>query len=138
MSSKNHPGRTEVVKTVCRIDDGSNCRIQAIVKDGVVTRVEPIDFPHPDMRHICLRGLITVMDGDRNIRHFEFFETEDSWRRPHVMHDFNIGARHGYRVYVVVPDGVYQEFLDRVGNSPDARFTTSTYSRCMIPPRILA
>jgi anaerobic selenocysteine-containing dehydrogenase len=48
--------------TVCRIEDGSNCRITAHVKNGKLMRIEPIDFPTPGMRHICSKGLSTVRD----------------------------------------------------------------------------
>lgn len=53
---------TKKINTVCRIEDGSNCRIAAHVKDGELLKVEPIDFPTPGMRHICAKGLCTVKD----------------------------------------------------------------------------
>ena len=50
------------INTVCRIEDGSNCRITAHVKNGKLMKVEPLDFPEPGMRHICGKGLSTVRD----------------------------------------------------------------------------
>lgn len=50
------------ILTVCRIEDGSNCRIAAHVKEGKLLKIEPVDFPEPGMRHICGKGLSTVRD----------------------------------------------------------------------------
>jgi anaerobic selenocysteine-containing dehydrogenase len=55
-------GSTDIVKTVCRIECGANCRIQAHLKNGVVTKVDPLEFPIPGMRHICLKALASVND----------------------------------------------------------------------------
>ncbi len=82
-------------------------------------------------------GIVTVMDSERNIRHFEFFETENSWRRSNAANDYNIGVREGYPVYVIVPDSVYQDAVDEISSS-GGRVDISTYGRCQIAPRILA
>ncbi len=58
---KNEAGLKKI-HTVCRVEDGSNCRIAAHVKDGKLLKVEPVDFPTPGMRHICNKGLCTVRD----------------------------------------------------------------------------
>ncbi len=58
--SKTDP--TKLIRTVCRVEDGVDCGILAHVEDGVLTKVEPAEFPRPGMRHICLKGLSTVKD----------------------------------------------------------------------------
>jgi anaerobic selenocysteine-containing dehydrogenase len=52
--------RDRVVRTVCGIEDGVSCGILAHVRDGVLVKVEPADFPDGRFRHICARGLCTV------------------------------------------------------------------------------
>ena len=47
----------KVIRTVCMVHDGLVCGILAHVKDGVLTKVEPVDFPDPGYRHVCPRGL---------------------------------------------------------------------------------
>jgi anaerobic selenocysteine-containing dehydrogenase len=57
------PGdETKKIHTVCRIDDGPNCRITAHVKNCKLIKIEPLDFPEPGMRHICGKGLSTIRD----------------------------------------------------------------------------
>jgi len=36
------------------------CGLRAHVKDGILTKVEPADFPEQKYRHICARGLSTI------------------------------------------------------------------------------
>ena len=47
----------KVIRTVCMIQDGFLCGLLAHVKDGVLTKVEPADFPEPGYRHACPRCL---------------------------------------------------------------------------------
>ena len=51
-------GHEQVIRTVC---DGcpNCCGLLTHVKNGVLTKVEPAEFPNPMYRHICLRGLCT-------------------------------------------------------------------------------
>lgn len=83
-------------------------------------------------------GIMTVMDSDRNVRRFEFYESEDSWKRKGAMSDYQIGMDRGVPVYVVVPDSAYSEFNDALERSGGSRVNISTYGRCQIPTRILA
>ena len=53
-------GETRVTRTVCGIVDGIRCGILAHVKDGVLIKVEPADFPDRRFRHICGRGLCST------------------------------------------------------------------------------
>jgi anaerobic selenocysteine-containing dehydrogenase len=50
-------GEEKVVRTVCGIEDGTGCGLLAHVKNGVLVKVEPADFPTPGLRHICLKCL---------------------------------------------------------------------------------
>lgn len=50
-------GEEKVVRTVCGIVDGIHCGILAHVRDGVLVKVEPADFPDTRFRHICARAL---------------------------------------------------------------------------------
>ena len=47
----------KVIRTVCRLVDAETCGIWAHVKDGVLVKIEPADFPDPGFRHICAKGL---------------------------------------------------------------------------------
>ena len=50
----------KVTRTVCGIVDGVRCGILAHVKDGVLVKVEPADFPDPRFRHICAKALCST------------------------------------------------------------------------------
>ena len=52
---------SEVVRTVCHtMSCGFSCGLNAHVRDGVLTKVEPADMPNPEDRHVCARGLASV------------------------------------------------------------------------------
>ena len=53
-------GDVKVIRTACTVGDGVGCGLLAHVKDGVLVKVEPADFPDPWYRHICARGLCSV------------------------------------------------------------------------------
>lgn len=48
-----------VIRTVCKWMDAGQCGVLAHVDNGVLTKVEPADFPESGYRHICARGLCT-------------------------------------------------------------------------------
>jgi len=50
----------KLVRTVCHTGCGMGCALLAHVKDGVLTKIEPADFPEPKYRHICARGLASM------------------------------------------------------------------------------
>jgi len=50
----------KLVRTVCHTGCGMACGLLAHVKDGVLTKIEPAEFPDPRYRHICARGLATM------------------------------------------------------------------------------
>ena len=47
----------KLVRTVCHSGCGMDCGLLAHVKDGVLTKIEPAEFPDSKYRHICARGL---------------------------------------------------------------------------------
>jgi len=49
----------KLVRTVCHTNVAQGCSLLAHVRDGVITKIEPGDFPNPKYRHICARGLAT-------------------------------------------------------------------------------
>ncbi|MBT3312582.1 MAG: molybdopterin-dependent oxidoreductase [Desulfobacterales bacterium] len=54
-------GKKKVVRTYCALEDGIMCGIRAHVEDGVLTKLEPGDFPEdPELEHICARGMCMV------------------------------------------------------------------------------
>jgi len=53
-------GDTRVTRTACTVGDGVGCGLLAHVKDGVLVKVEPADFPDRRFRHICARGLCSA------------------------------------------------------------------------------
>ncbi|MFC1822138.1 molybdopterin-dependent oxidoreductase [Thermodesulfobacteriota bacterium] len=50
-------GETEVIRTICGSRDANVCGLNAHVRDGVLVKVEPADFPEQGYRHICARAL---------------------------------------------------------------------------------
>jgi len=55
------PENIKLVRTVCPAHCGIDaCGILAHVKDGRVVKVEPAEFPDPNYRRICLRGLSSL------------------------------------------------------------------------------
>jgi len=49
----------KTVRTACMPFDGGSCGMLAHVRDGMLVKVEPADFPEPGYRRICARGLVT-------------------------------------------------------------------------------
>ncbi|MFC2059069.1 molybdopterin-dependent oxidoreductase, partial [Chloroflexota bacterium] len=50
---------TKKVRTVCPLMDACGCGLLAHVVNGVITKVEPADFPDPDDKGVCAKGLAT-------------------------------------------------------------------------------
>jgi anaerobic selenocysteine-containing dehydrogenase len=49
----------KVTRTVCMMPCGEMCGVLAHVKNGVLTKVEPADFPEPKYFYVCRKGLST-------------------------------------------------------------------------------
>jgi anaerobic selenocysteine-containing dehydrogenase len=50
----------QVVRTVCHMGCGMACGLLAHVQGGVLTKVEPADFPDSRYRHLCAKALAAV------------------------------------------------------------------------------
>ena len=50
-----------VARTVCAPNCVGSCGINAYVKDDVIQKVEPAEYPDPAHRRICLRGISNAM-----------------------------------------------------------------------------
>ncbi|MFC1944051.1 molybdopterin-dependent oxidoreductase [Chloroflexota bacterium] len=52
-------GEEKIVRTVCPLSDAGGCGLSAQVKDNVIVKVSPADFPHAADRGACAKGLAT-------------------------------------------------------------------------------
>lgn len=50
-----------IVRTVCSPNCTGSCGIKTHVRDDRIIRVEPADFPEPEYRRICLKGIAMAM-----------------------------------------------------------------------------
>jgi molybdopterin-containing oxidoreductase family molybdopterin binding subunit len=58
------PGQIEydkAVRNVCGCNCSGTCGINAFVKDDVIVKVEPADFPDNSYRRVCLKGISNAM-----------------------------------------------------------------------------
>ncbi|MGV8083021.1 MAG: molybdopterin-dependent oxidoreductase [Coriobacteriia bacterium] len=55
------PDHDKVVRVVCAPNCVGSCGINAFVKDDVIVKVEPADFPDKAYNRICLRGISNAM-----------------------------------------------------------------------------
>ena len=46
----------KLIRTVCPHQNGLLCGLLAHVKDGVLTKLEPADFPDPGYRNACTKA----------------------------------------------------------------------------------
>ena len=52
------PAEIDKIRTACPAHCGLDaCGILAHVSEGRITKLEPAEFPDPNYRRICLRGL---------------------------------------------------------------------------------
>jgi len=47
----------KIVRTACMPFDTGSCGLLAHVRDGKLVKIEPADFPEPEYRRVCARGL---------------------------------------------------------------------------------
>jgi hypothetical protein len=83
-------------------------------------------------------GILHIFDQEDKVIGVEFFETEDSWRRPGSVRDYNIAADEGYPVAVVLPDTSFKEFRQLAVERGKEGFSTYLYSDLKIKPVIKA
>jgi hypothetical protein len=82
-------------------------------------------------------SFMIVRDDDEVIG-FEFIETENSWRRPEVIEEYNAAADSDLEVLVVVPDEVLIEATKMIYQSGGVGITISSYHAMELSPRPLA
>lgn len=83
-------------------------------------------------------GIMNIMTEQGKVIGLEFFESEESWRRPGAVRDYNNAADEGFPVAVVVPDNVYREFRRSAVDRGGEGFSTYLYSDMGIGPMIRA
>ncbi|NLI73567.1 MAG: hypothetical protein GX369_02175 [Euryarchaeota archaeon] len=81
-------------------------------------------------------GILHILDSDEKVVGLEFFESEDSWRRPNAIVDFNMAAHEGYPTSVIVPDDVFPQFIRNVHERGGEGFSTYLLSELNLSPRI--
>ena len=60
-TSTGQPDYDKIVRTVCAPNCVGSCGINTYVKDDVIVKVEPADFPDEAYHRICLRGVSNAM-----------------------------------------------------------------------------
>lgn len=106
------------------------------VRSALATRAESLTSRNPDLsvQYTVYTddrnewGILHIFNEENKVIGVEFFETEDSWRRPGAVRDYNIAADEGYPVAVVVPDGIFMEFRRSVLDRGGEGFSTYLYS----------
>jgi hypothetical protein len=68
---------------------------------------------------------------------FEFIETEESWRRPDAVLQYNAAVTAGLSVLVVVPDRSLVEVSELLARAGDSSIEISDYSAMELVPRDL-
>lgn len=83
-------------------------------------------------------GILHILDPEEKVIGLEFFESEDSWRRPNAVDDYNMAAHEGYPASVVIPDEVFSQFIREVHQRGGEGFSTYLLSELNLAPRIRA
>lgn len=68
---------------------------------------------------------------------FEFIETEDSWRRPEAVLQYNETVTEGFTALVIVPDGSFVEANELLARAGDSSISISDYSAMELVPQVL-
>jgi hypothetical protein len=73
--------------------------------------------------------LITVYDEEtEEVIEFEFIETEESWKRPDAVLEYNEAAVEEIEVIVVVPDRSFVQVAELIGRFANPEIAVSDYS----------
>ena len=83
-------------------------------------------------------GILHILDFRDKVIGLEFFESEDSWRRPSAVDDYNMAADEGYPASVVIPDEVFPQFIRSMHERRGEGFSTYLLSELNLAPRIRA
>jgi hypothetical protein len=76
-------------------------------------------------------------DDSEELVGFEFIETEESWRRPDAVLQYNAAVTAGLSVLVVVPDRSLVEVSEVLARVGDSSIEISDYSAMELVPRDL-
>jgi hypothetical protein len=114
------------------------------VRSALATRAESLTSKNPDLsvQYTIYTddrsewGIMHILNEEGKVVGLEFFETEESWRRPGAVRDYNIAADEGYPVAVIVPDSKFMEFRRSVIERGGEGFSTYLYSDFNIQPMI--
>lgn len=106
------------------------------VRSALATRAESLTSRNPDLsvQYTIYTddrnewGILHILNEENKVLGVEFFETEESWRRPGAVRDYNIAADEGYPVAVIVPDGQFMDFRRSAINRGGEGFSTYLYS----------
>ncbi len=116
------------------------------VKDAMRQRAEALIEGDPDLS-VRFRlysgnfgdvGFLTIMTEDERIIGVEYFESEDSWKRPNAINDYRNASSEGFPVAVVVPHDAWQAFNERMQREGAEGFCAYDYTSFGIRPRITA
>ncbi|NLI73903.1 MAG: hypothetical protein GX369_03930 [Euryarchaeota archaeon] len=78
-----------------------------------------------------------MIQTDDEIIGFEFLETEDSWRRPGAIEEYNVAANYELDVLVIVPEKSFVEATEMIYRSGGVGITISNYHAMELSPRPL-
>ena len=78
-----------------------------------------------------------VVRADGEIVGFEFLETENSWKRPEAIEEYNAVANSDLEVLVIVPDEAFVEATEMLYQSGGVGITISSYHAMELSSRPL-
>jgi hypothetical protein len=82
--------------------------------------------------------LITIRDeGSGEGLEYDFIETEESWKRPDAVLEYNEAAYEQVEVVVIVPDHSFDEVVALVTRAGYLGIIISDYSAMALSPRVL-
>ncbi len=78
-----------------------------------------------------------IVRADDEVIGFEFIETENSWRRPEAIEEYNAAADSDLEVLVIVPDEAFVEATEMIYQSGGVGITISSYHAMELSSRPL-
>lgn len=82
--------------------------------------------------------LLTIRDdASGEALEYDFIETEDSWKRPDAVLEYNEAAYEQVEVVVIVPDSSFEETVELVTRAGYLGIFISDYSAMALAPRVL-
>lgn len=78
-----------------------------------------------------------IVQADGEVLGFEFIETENSWRRPEAIEEYNAAVDSDLEVLVIVPDEALVEATEMIYRSGGVGITISSYHAMELSSRPL-